>query len=247
MNRLSPFAAVIVLVLSLGLTLSPTARAVAQESTTPLADVLNIDATVSTEVVPDLAVVTLAIVREGPDVAPLTKEVNEALARAFADAKSVPGVVAANSGYSTFPRFDSRGSSTTRTGWQVRATIVLKSKDFAALGTLVGRLSNSMQISGSGFEISPELRQARTAALIEDGARAFQEKALATTRAFGYAGYGIRQITVGGAGQFGGPRPMAMSIAAPAPAMERVSAPLPVESGQVTLSLTVNGSLQMRR
>lgn len=228
---------------ALSLTLGSTAPAIADERVPPPADVLNIDATVTTDVAPDLAVVTLAIVREGADVAPLTKEVNEALAKAFADAKAVPGVIAANGGYTTSPRFDNRGPQNTRNGWQVRATILLKSKDFGALGALVGKLSQSMQISGTGFDVSPELRQATTAALIGDGARAFGDKALATTRAFGYAGYAIREITVTGSGQTGGPRMMTMAV----PAMERASAAMPVESGQVTLSLTVNGSVQMRK
>ncbi|MEO8935778.1 MAG: SIMPL domain-containing protein [Burkholderiaceae bacterium] len=220
------------------------AAVAAQERTIPLVDVLNIDATVSSEVAPDLAVVTLAIVREGPDVPPLTKDVNETLAKAFAEAKAVPGVVAANGGYSTFPRYDSRGTQNTRTGWQVRAEMVLKSKDFNALGSLVGRLSQTLQIVGSGFEISPELRAQEGSSLIERGARAFQEKAIASARAFGYTGYSIREVTVGSAGQAGGGRMMTMMNT---DAMSKSVAPMPVEAGRVTLSLTVNGSLQMRK
>ena len=216
----------------------------AQERVVPLVDVLILDATVSSEVAPDLAVVTLAIVREGADVAPLTKDVNEVLAKAFADAKAVPGVVTANGGFSTFPRYDSRGNQNTRTGWQVRAEIVLKSRDFTALGTLVGRLSQTLQISGSSFEISPELRTQETATLIDRGARAFQDKALATARAFGYAGYSIREVTVGNADQRGNPRVYNLENSV---ASMKVAAPMPVESGRVTLSLTVSGSLQMRK
>ncbi len=215
----------------------------AAQGTPPLANVLDLDAVVTSEVAPDLAIVTMAIVREGSDVAPLTKDVNETLAKAFADAKAVPGVVAANGGYSTSPRFDTRDGQSTSTGWQVRAELVLKSRDFAALGTLVGRLSQSLQIAGSGFEISPELRARETASLIDRGARAFQDKATMAAKAFGYSGFSIRQVTVGNADQNGGGR----VFAAMEPTMKtRSAAPLPVESGRVTLSLTVNGSVQMR-
>ncbi len=217
----------------------------AQERAVVLNDVLNVDATVTSEVVPDLAVVTLAVVREGPDVAPLTKEVNETLAKSFAEAKAVPGVIASNGGYSTFPRYDSRGGQSTRTGWQVRAEMIVKSKDFNALGNLVGKLSQTMQIAGSSFEISPELRGQENAALIERAARAFQERAAAATRAFGYAGYSIRQVTLGNAGQSGNPRPMFME--ANALARQASAPPMPIESGRVTLSLTVSGSVQMRK
>lgn len=215
------------------------------QGTPPLADVLDLDATVTSEVAPDLAVVTLAIVREGADVASLTKDVNETLAKAFTEAKAVRGVIAANGGYNTSPRYDTRNGQSTRTGWQVRAEIVLKSRDFEALGSLVGRLSQTLQIAGSGFEISPELRAQEGAALIERGARAFQDKATAATKAFGYAGFSIRQVTVGSANQSGGGRVFA---AAMEPGMmAKSAAPLPVESGRVTLSLTVGGSVQMRR
>jgi predicted secreted protein len=217
----------------------------AQERAVPIADVLDLEATVTSDVAPDLAVFTLAVVREGPDVPVLTKEVNEALAKAFADAKAVPGVVAANGGYSTSPRFDTRGTTTTRTGWQVRGAIVLKSKDFDALGNLVGRLSQSLQIASSGFEISPDLRNRESASLIERGARAFQDKAAAASRAFGYTGYSIRQVNVGTAGQSGAGRVMSMMSFDAAAA--KSPAPMPVEAGQVTLSLSVHGSVQMSR
>lgn len=231
--------------LALVLALAAPLQSMAQERVMPLADVLDLDATVTSEVVPDLAVVTLAVVREGPEVPALTKDVNEALAKAFAEAKAVPGVIAANGGYSTSPRFDSRGATTTRTGWQVRGAIVLKAKDFDALGTLVGRLSQSLQITGSGFEISPDLRNRESTSLIERGVRAFQDKAAAASRAFGYTGYSIRQVNVGSAGQSGGGRVMAMmDVSAMA---SKSAAPMPVEAGQVTLSLTVNGSVQMRK
>ena len=215
----------------------------AQDRLLPLADVLQIDATVSSEVAPDLAVVTLAVDREGADVAALTKDVNETLAKAFADAKTVAAVVASSGAYSTFPRYDSRNSLNVRNGWQVRAEIIVKSKDFAALGTLVGRLAQTLQIAGSSFEVSPDLRARESAALIDRGARAFQDKATATAKAFGYAGWSIREITVGSAGQSGSPRMMADYRAMSA----KASAPLPVEAGLVTLTLTVNGSLQMRK
>jgi predicted secreted protein len=229
---------------ALVLALSPIA-VFGQDRPVQLNDVLNIDATVTSDVSPDLAVVTLAVVREGPDVAPLTKDVNEILAKAFAEAKTATGVIASSGGYTTFPRYDSRGGQSTRSGWQVRAEVILKSKDFNALGSLVGKLSQSLQIAGAGFEMSPALRTHEESALLDAAAHAFQEKATAAARSFGYAGYSVRQITVGNAGQSFAPRPM---MRAESTAFSSSSAPaLPIEAGRVTLSLTVTGSLQMRK
>ena len=217
--------------------------ALAQERLPPLADVLNLDATVTSEVAPDLAIITLAVVREGVEVAPLTRDVNATLAKAFADAKAVPGVIASNGAYSTFPRYETRNNQNVRTGWQVRAEIMLKSSDFNAIGVLAGKLSDTMQVSSSSFEISPELRAKESSALIERAARAFQDKAAAGAKAFGYAGYSIVQVTIGDAGQSGNPRPMMMA----ARLLKQDAAPLPVESGRVTLSVNVTGAVQMKR
>ena len=219
------------------------ATASAQYVAPPVADVLTLDASATSEVAPDLAIFTLAIVREGPDVAPLTKDINAALAKAFADAKAVPTVIASNGGYSTFPRYETRNNQSVRNGWTVRAEMIVKSKDFNAIGALVGKLSETMQITGSTFDISPELRAKESSLLIDRAAQAFQDKATAASRAFGYAGYSIREVTVGSDGQSGGLRPMMMDSLK----MRAAAAPVPVESGRVTLTVTVNGSVLMRR
>jgi len=220
------------------------ATASAQDRVPPPADVLNLDASVSTEVSPDLAIFTLAVVREGPDVAPLTKDVNATLAKAVADAKAVPSVLVSNGSYSTFPRYETRNNQSVRNGWTVRAELIVKSRDFNAIGALVGRLSDTMQITGSAFDLSPELRAKESSALIDRAAQAFQEKAAAASRAFGYAGYSIREVTMGGDGQGGGPRPMMLQSRM---ALKDAAAPVPVESGRITLTVTVNGSVLMRR
>ncbi len=210
----------------------------------PPADVLNLGATVTSEVAPDLAVIQLAIVREGPDVATLTRDVNVALAKAFADAKAVPNVVASSGGFDTQPRYYDRGTAgSVRAGWTVRAEIVLKSKDFGALGALVGRLSQTMQIAGSGFEVSHELQATESARLLDRGARAFTERATAAAKAFGFAGYTIRQIALTDDGG------ESRTFRLPQVAMMRAKTdePMPLASGKVTLSLTFSGSVQLTR
>ena len=204
-------------------------------------DVLALDAAVTTEVSPDLAIINLAIDREGPDPVALSREVNQILADALARSRATSGVSAASGGYTSYPRQDNRGK---RTGWQVRAELILKSKDFARLSQLAGALGNDLQVSGTRFEISPELRGAEEARLIDSAAQAFRSKAAAAVKAFGFAGYRIREVQLGSLGQQAGPRPvlMAMSRAGGADA-----AGPPLESGRTTLTLTVSGSVQMQR
>lgn len=205
-------------------------------------DVLNLDASVSSEIAPDLAVVVLAVTREGIDAAAMTRDVNQVLARAIEQAKATPGVQVASGAFSTTPRYDNKGQ---RNGWQVRAELILKSKDSAALGKLVGRLSTEMDIASNGFELSPELRAAEEAKMIDRVVAAFQAKASAAAKAFGYSGYSIRSVTLGQASRIGNPgepRPMMQAKAMAAPAE-----PMPIESGRMNLQLSLNGSVQMRK
>lgn len=215
---------------------------VAQDRPNPV-DVLVLDATVSTEVTPDVAVVTLAVVREGTDASALTQDANQAMARAMAAAKSTAGMTVASGGYSTSPRSDNKGQ---RIGWQVRAGMIVKSRDFAALGKLAGQLSageGAPQITGMHFELSPELRAREETGLIDRGAAEFKAKAGAASKAFGYGDYAIREIRL--ASSPVGPQPRFGGVAAFSAAASP-SAPLPIEGGRVNLQLTVSGSVQMR-
>jgi len=221
------------------------APAWAQDRGAAPADVLSLDATVTSEIAPDLATIVLAIDREGADPAILSREVNQALTQALARAREASAVQAASGGYTTYPRQDNRGK---RTGWQLRAELILKSKDFTRLSQLAGQLGSQagsdLQVTSSRFDVSPELRSAEENRLINAAADAFRNKANAAVKAFGFSGYRIREIQLGAAGQQSGPRPVILR------AMAReggADTGLPLESGRVTLSLTVSGSVQMQR
>lgn len=208
-------------------------------------DVLNLEVTVSAQVPPELAVITLSVVREGSDTSLMTREVDQVLTHAAAQAKASPGIEVTSGGYTTTPRFDIKGN---RSGWQVRATLILKSKDMGALGTLSGKLSaapNGLQIIGASFEISPEQKASEESTLIAHGVAAFKVRALETAKAFGYASYGVREITLGEAEEAGTTRPIPVRSMAIASFDERSSA-VPLENGRTTLTLTLRGSIQMR-
>jgi predicted secreted protein len=215
--------------------------ALAQDRPSPN-DVLNLDASASSEIAPDLAVISMAVNREGSDTAAITQDVNLVLSKAITEAKATAGVQVASGGFSTSPRYDGKGQ---RNGWQVHAELIFKSKDFGTLGKLVGKLSTSMDIISNGFELSPELRASEEARMIDSAVSAFKTKANAAIKAFGYTSYSIREVSLGQAMQGGTPRPMAMRSDMAMSA--KAAAPLPIESGRMTLQLSVNGSVQMRK
>ncbi len=207
----------------------------------PLQDGLNLEATVTSLVAPDTAVIVMAVDKEGPDTAALTTETNQLLAKALADAKATAGVQAASGGYSTSQIYDNKGK---RTGWHVRAELILKSKDFGSLGKLAGKLSSTLQIAQNSFELSSELRAAEEDKLIERGIAALQQKAKAAVKSLGYKDFAVREITLGSARLQNEPQPMMQSMRA-ASAMPQTD--MPIESGRVNLLLSVQGWLTMKK
>jgi predicted secreted protein len=207
-------------------------------------DTLNLDASVSAQITPDTAVITMAVERQGADAAPITNEVNQILAASMKEAKATKDIQASSGAFTTYPRYDNKGQ---RSGWVVRAEQVYKSKDFVALGKLAGKLSASMQIVNNNFEVSPELKQAEEEKLIADGLAKFQSKARAAVKALGYTGYTIKEVALGSAFEGGGGRPpMPMARNKEMMSIQSDGAPVPLEAGQTRLTLNVNGSVLMK-
>jgi predicted secreted protein len=205
-------------------------------------NIVTLDATVQTQIVPDMAVIVMAVERNAADPTAVTSEINQIIAAGLKEAKATAGVIASTGAFNTQPRWDNKGQ---RTGWTVRAELMLRGKDFGVLGKLAGKLSGTMQIANNFFEVSPELKQAEEEKLIEQGLGAFQSKARAASKSLGFTAFTLREVHLGSAtvGGEGRPRPMMMQSAK---TMSDSAAPMSLEAGPTTLSLTVNGSVQMR-
>jgi predicted secreted protein len=203
-----------------------------------VADVLNLDAQATSEVPYDIAIVTLAIDRESKSSDTLSADINKILSDAMAEAKKA-GVSAESGGYYVSPTYNNRNQ---RVGWHGRAEIVLRSKDFTAIGKLGGELAERMQMAGMGFDLSPERRQSEESRLIEEAVTHLKTKARTTLKALGYQDFSIRQITLSQGGAMVHPQVATMARAAMTDA-----APVPVEGGKTRISVTLSGSLQMKR
>ena len=228
----------------IGLALSTSlARAQSVAPTAPTRDALTLDATVAADVIPDLAVITLAAEAQGAEAAPITREVQQAINAALAQAKATTGVSAQTGAFVTNQRYGSKG---VRDGWTVRAELILKAKDFAVLGTLAGKLAQQkLMIVGSGFELSRELRDREEQSLIERGIAAFRGKAHTASRAFGFGNFTLREVNLGSISGDARPiQPKAFAMRA-STATAADAEPMAIEGGKVTLTLTVSGSVVM--
>lgn len=208
-------------------------------------DVLSLDASAAVDVVPDTAYVTLAAEASGVDAGVITRDVQQIINAGLAQAKAVKEVEARTGGFNTQQRWNNKGA---RDGWTVRAELVLKSKDFAVLGTLAGKLAQQkLMIANTGFEMSRAQREREEAALIDAAVHAFKTKATAAAKAFGFSGFTLREVNLGSIG--GDIRPQPKFAMARAAVMDAAPAPeaMSIEGGKSTLTLSVSGSVVMAK
>jgi predicted secreted protein len=223
-----------------GTALTLAAGPAAAQTMPPPAGVLNIDASASADIPQDIVHITLAYEQQSDDPAALANALNERTDQVLANAKRQSGVTAQTGSLTVYPSTDNNGHIN---GWRGRSEVRLDSRDFAAASKLAGSLSSQMQVANVTFSLSPETRDAAQAKLSGQAIAAFRQKAANASTAFGFGGYTIREVSVSG-GETAPPRPMMMRMAA-APSAK--VADMPIEGGNSTVTVNVNGSVQMTR
>ncbi len=213
-----------------------------QAQTAPNQNVAQLSANGSVEVSQDLLSLSLNTTKEGADAASVQSLLKPALEAALAEAKkaAVPGQLDVRTGnFSLYPRYSRDGKISS---WQGSAELVLEGRDFARISATAGKIQ-TLTVGQAVFSLSREQR-----ARVEGEAQAiaierFKVKAGEISRAFGFAGFTLREVSVNANDQGYVPRPRAMAMEAKASAAD---APLPVEAGRSTVVVTVSGSVQMR-
>lgn len=202
--------------------------------------VVGLTASASTEVTKDLLNVALSVTREGQDAATVQNQLKQALDAALAEAKKVarPGQLEVQTGnFSLYPRYAAKGGIN---GWQGTAELVVEGKDMPAIGQLTGKIT-TMTIARVGYGISRELREKVEGDVAAQAIARYRAKAAEYAKQFGYAGYTVREVNVNTDVPMGGPVPMMRAKAMSASADES----LPIEAGKGTVTVTVNGTVQM--
>ena len=90
------------------------------------------------------------------------------------------------------------------------------------------------------------MRDAEERKLLKEAAQAFKDRALAAANAFGFSGYRLSKLELGGAGGVT-PMPRMMgAMAKDASGGAGYSADVPLEAGDVTVSISVNGTIVLQ-
>ena len=206
------------------------------------AGVLSLSSQASADVPQDIIHITLFYEQQAKDPGSLTSALNQRADAALAQAKGVSGVTAHTGAFSVYPSTDRDGKIS---AWRGRTEVVLESRDFAAASKLAGQLSNQMQVANVEFSLSPEAQRTAEQKLTTEAIKSFRARADEAAKAFGYNSYSIRDVNVGGSRNVQ-PYPRMMAMAAAPMDSAKMSAPISVEGGKTTVSVTVNGSVQMK-
>ncbi len=206
------------------------------------AGVLNLAASAQAEVTRDLLAVTFTTTREGADANTVQSALKQALDAALAEAKKAakPGAVDVRTGnFSIHPRYAPKGQPL---GWQGTAELVVEGRDMAAIGQLAGRIT-TLTVARVSQGLSREAREQVEGEVAAQAIRAFRARAAAYAQQFGYAGFSVREVHVGG----GDARPFDAPMAMRSASVEAAAAPLPIEAGKAVVAVSVNGSVQMTK
>ncbi|HWI10772.1 MAG TPA: SIMPL domain-containing protein [Burkholderiaceae bacterium] len=206
--------------------------------------VVSLSSSASIEVTKDLLSITFSTTREGLDAASVQAQLKQALDAALAEAKKAarPGQLDVQTGnFSLSPRYTNKGIVS---GWQGSTELIVEGRDMQAIGQLSGRIT-TLTINRVGYGMSRELREKSEGEVTVQAIARYRAKAADCARQFGYAGYAIREVNVASNEQSPMPRPMLMQArAAAAPAPEDA---LAVEPGKGTVTVSVNGTVQMTK
>ncbi len=186
----------------------------------------------------DRAVAVVFIEREGERPTHLAEQVNEAIRWAVDVAKAVEGIKIQTQGYQSWPIRDKRRI----TGWRVRQSVSLRSKDMASLGELVGQLQKRVALQSIAFELSPESREAADDRGIAKALARFRQRAQLVSQEMGANGYRIVSMNVNTSAS-GPMRPM-MARGMMADSMRMKAAPS-MEGGSRRVTVSVNGTIEM--
>lgn len=213
--------------------------AYANGKSTPTPTKLEFQAQAQRTAANDMGYATAYVELTGPNASEIAQQANTAISAALALAKAKPSITVRTGSSHTSPIYGkTKTAATNIESWRIRSELNLETRNFGALGDLLGQLQNSgMAVSDVSFAPSPETRRKVEDDTAIDAIRIFREKA---TR---YAGalkrsYRIRSLDINTAGSR---QPMLRA----APMMAAEANEVPLEAGASVVVVNINGQIEL--
>ncbi len=190
------------------------------------------------EVPNDLLSAVLYAEQQGQDTAAMADSVNQAITWALDIAKKETAVESRTLDYTTNPVYtDGRV-----TGWQVRQSLQLKSKDSKILSGLLGKLQEKLRIQGIDYSVSPEVKTSTTEELTNTVLANFKKRADQIKTSMGRAEYRVVRLDVQAVG---GESPQPPLYRMAAMATDAAPAPPSLEGGKQNLQVNIQAEIEL--
>lgn len=207
----------------------------AGDETASTYDRITLSVSAGEEIDNDTLSATLFAQQEGKDPAELGNQVNNAIKQAVETARQQPGIKVQTLDYQTNPIYRNDSLS----GWRVRQSIRLESRDAALIAQLMGKLQAVLSISGISYDVSPELRQRIEERLISQAIQLFRTRAALISTEMGHSRYRLVEMNISSSGAAPNPYPVR------AMALKLDSAPT-LEAGTQRLEVHINGTIELK-
>jgi predicted secreted protein len=202
-------------------------------------DRISLSVSAQEDVDADLMVAAMAAQRDGADAAELAGEVNAAVDWALNQAQEETQIESETLGYTTNPVY-AKGN---QTGWRVRQSIRLQSRDAAVLSAFVGHLQERLLLQSIAYEVSDERRKAAEEALIRAGIDAFKARAELIAEQMGQRRHRLVEMRV----ETQGDRPVpAYRAMAAMPAANSAPPPPRIEAGKQKVRVQISGVIELQ-
>ncbi len=205
-------------------------------------DQISFQAEVKEEIANDEVRASLYKKAQATDAKTLATTLNTSVNKALAIAKRYPSVTVSSGQQRTYPRYDKNDKII---GWTGQANIDLKSTDFAATSQLIADLQETLVMDSLNFGVSDVKKDALEQKLMTDASRAFQKQAKNITRAWDARGYRVLTVNLNTGNNY--QRPMYSSMEMRATSADASVPSQSFESGNSTISVTANGTIELSK
>jgi predicted secreted protein len=202
---------------------------------------VNLTARAHVQVAQDLLTLSLTTLREGTDPQAVQAQLKSALDAALVLAKKEarPPLMEVRTGrFGLAPRYNRDGKIS---GWQGSAELVLEGQDFVRISETAGKLS-TLTVANASFGLTQTQRDGAQAQAQDQAIALFRQRATDIAKRFGFGSYTLGEVTIND--DDGVPFFQPKMMAARAVASD--AAPVPVEAGLASVSVTVSGSIQLQ-
>ena len=200
-------------------------------------DRVHLSASASSQIENDTMVATVYAEEEGAQAADLSAMVNRRISQGLDLVKKHDEIKHQTNAYSSNPVY----SNNKIKGWRVRQSLRLESQNMALMSDILGKLQKDLALQSMQFTVSPASKNKQDEQLIDQSLEAFEKRARQVVKKLGRKNYKIVDINISTSG-VSGVRPQYQMRAM---AMESVSSSPEISAGEQTISVTVNGNIEL--